>query len=56
MIVGTIGAQLVAVGGLAAGTTLIILGFSAESLFGFVPAALSSVALVVSAVRGNRGD
>ncbi|QHF25545.1 hypothetical protein GTU73_17120 [Rathayibacter sp. VKM Ac-2804] len=56
MIVGTIGAQLLAIGGLAAGVVLIVQGFPAESLLGFVPAVISSGALVVSAVRGNRVD
>lgn len=56
VIVGAIGSQLLAIGGLAAGVVLIVQGFPAESLLGFVPAVISSGALVVSAVRGSKVD
>jgi len=56
VVVGAIGAQLLAVGGLAVGAALIVQGFPAESLLGFIPAVMSSGALVVSAVRGDKGD
>ncbi|MFG6445602.1 hypothetical protein ACFXQA_10060 [Microbacterium sp. P07] len=56
VIVGTLGAQVLTVGGLVSGVILVVNGFPAESLFGFIPAAVSSTALVVSAVRGNRAD
>lgn len=56
VVAGTIVSGLLTVGGLTAGVVLIVNDFPAESLFGFVPAALSSVALVISAVRGNKSD
>ena len=63
VIVGTLGAQLLAIGGLAAGVVLIVQGFPAESLLGFVPAVIGSGALVgalpaaaaAAAPRGQTG-
>lgn len=56
VVVGTFGAQLLSLGGLAAGVSLILNGFPTESLWGFIPASVSATALVVSAVRGNKVD
>ncbi|PPI71177.1 hypothetical protein C5E12_08055 [Rathayibacter rathayi] len=53
VIVGTIGSQVLMIGGLGTGVALILSGYSATSLWGFLPAAISATALVVSAIRGN---
>lgn len=53
---GSSGAQVLSIGGLAAGVSLLVNGFPAESQFGFVPAVFSLIALVVPAVRGSKVD
>jgi uncharacterized membrane protein len=56
VVTGTIVSGVLTVGGLVAGVLLVVNGFPAESLLGFVPAAASSIAMIISAVRGNKAD